>query len=368
MHDLIVRERRSWLAAMWVSVLAWMLVTASIAEAAARVVAPDRWLESSAAAPDAQRRAGRWKDDLGLRLSQVVSASERGRATETVAVFERSEPVTEALMDDEARAIDELARTVTNVVGADAPEAASLRTTEAGERVIWARWFVDDWAYECVLAPSGEGSTLVIIAVLASDLDAELPTIDGMISQLDGVTAPMPRFSLWPWRIGALLVWIALGLALHAGMLRLVDHDDDHATAGRRAALINLGLVALGSVAAHVVLAGRELAIVAAGSSLAGMTEWIVVAGLVVVGTHFLISTRLDRGVVQSAPLSGAFASGVYSASEVIRASRSDVQPIPRELVAAESSDVWAQEPGAPRHAPDFGSSDRIVVDPREFK
>lgn len=339
-----------------VLLLAWPL----LAEAAARVVSPPSWGESSAAAPEAQRRAGRWKDALGLRLVQVVSASDVDRFAETAAVFERSEPVSVEVMASEAAAIDELARAVANVVGSETPEASGLRVTAAGASVAWARWIVGDLAYECVLAPSGESSSIIVIAVPASERTEHRATVDTIIDTLEGVSEPMPRFSLTAWRFGALFLWAALALALHAAMLRFVDQEHDHATAGRRAAMINLVLVVIGSVAAHVTLQTRELAIVGSGSSVAAMTMWIVVAGIVVVGAHFLISSRFDRGVVQSAPLSGAFASGVYSRTDMIRVSRSDVLPIPPEL--AELSGSWPT-PGEPS-AQDSAHSGRIEIEP----
>lgn len=340
-----MRDLRVRLGLLLVPLLALLLAWPLLARAAARVVSPPSWGESSDAAPEAQRRASRWKDALGLRLVQVASAPDADRFAETAAVFERSEPVSIEVMASEAAAIGELSRVVANVVGSEPPEASGLRVTAAGASVAWARWIVDELAYECVLAPSGESSSIIMIAVPASELTEHRATVDMIIDNLEGVSEPMPRFSLGAWRFGAVLLWAALALALHAAMLRFVDQDHDHATAGRRAALINLVLVAIGSVAAHVILGTRELAIVGSGSSVAAMTTWIVVAGIVVVGAHFLISTRFDRGVVQSAPMSGAFASGIYSRTDMIRVSRSDVFSIPPEL--AESSGTW-QTPAQP--------------------
>ena len=213
----------------------------------------------------------------------------------------------------------------------------------------WGRWVVDDLVYECVLAPSGDNSSVVLIAVPASELHQQQHLIDDIILNLEGVSEAMPHFSLLAWRLGSLFLWMALALALHAANLRFVDQDDDHATAGRRASLMNLGLVALGSGAAYLVLAPRQLALVHAGSTVMEMTVWIVVAGIFVVGAHFLIASRFERGRVQSAPASGAFASGIYSRTDMIRASRSEVRTIPREL--AESSGSWSQvgNPAAPR-------------------
>jgi hypothetical protein len=147
-------------------------------------------------------------------------------------------------------------------------------------------------------------------------------------------------------------------------MLRFVDQDDDHATAGRRASMINLVLVAIGSVAAYVTMGTRELAIVGSGSSVAAMTTWIVVAGIVVVGVHFRISSRFDRGVVRSAPTSGAFASGVYSRTDMIRVSRSGVLPMPPEL--ADLSGTWPTPGQSP--ALDSTHSGRIVIDRSELE
>lgn len=334
-----------------VPLLAVLLAWPLIAHAAVRVLAPQTWGEASEAATAAQRRAGRWKDTLGLRLVQVVSSPENDGFAETVAVFERSGPVSVEVMQSEEAAVHELARAVGNVVGSDAPTESGLRQIESGAIVVWARWIVEDVAYECVLAPSGSTSSIVMIAVPAIELSQHRVTIDDIIATLDGVSEPMPKFSLSGWRLGSLFLWLALALALHAGMLRFVDQDDDHATAGRRAALINLALVVVGTGAAYLILGPRELAIVDSGSTVKAMVVWVFVAGLIVVGAHFLISSRLDRGKIQSAPSTGAFASGIYSRTDMIRASRSSVRGVIPPGVS-DSSGAWTQNAGTP--SPDF--------------
>lgn len=361
----MVRGSAVRLSVLVVPLLALLLAWPLLAQAAARIVSPPSWGESRAAAPEAQRRASDWKEQLGLRLVQVVSSSDSDRFAETAAVFERSEPVSLEVMQTEATAIDELARAVVNVVGSEPPEESGLRSTATGASVAWARWIVEDLSYECVLAPSGSSSSIIVIAVPASERTEHAKIVDRIIDSLEGVSEPMPRFSLGAWRFGALLLWSALALALHAAMLRFVDQDHDHATAGRRAALLNLVLVGIGSVAAHVTLTTRELAIVHSGSSVSGMTAWIVVAGIVVVGVHFLISSRFDRGVVQSAPSTGAFASGTYSRSDMMRP-RSGSGVLPRVSDLAETSDVWPAPPGMPSVQDSAHSSGPIVVDPKK--
>ncbi len=325
---------------------AWTIASwPAIANAAGRVVVPSDWGKSASAAPEAQRRASRWQAALGLRLTQVVSAPQDDRFAETVAVFERSEPVPERAFADEAAAVAALTAAVVNVVGSDAPKRAQLRTTASGQRVAWARWTVDELSYECALAPSGDTATIVIATVLASEAEEHRPMLDELFDGLDGVSAAMPRFSLLGWRVGSILLWLALALGLHAAMVPLGDRDHDHGQAGQRAAAINAALVVIGTGVAVVALRGRELALAHAGSSVAGLAVWIGVAGFIVVALHFLLSSRLDHGQVQSAPSSGAFASGIYSTADVIRSSvsRSDMRRVPDEL--EESSSSWPRPP-----------------------
>jgi hypothetical protein len=324
---------------MFAVLLLAAIVWPTIANAAARVVVPNTWGESAAAAPEAQRRARSWQDALDLRLAQVVSAPDDDRFAETVAVFERSEPVSEEMFASEAAATEALAQAVANVVGTEAPERSELRATASGEQVIWARWRVDDLSYECVLAPSGDTATIVIAAVLAAQAEAQRPILAELFEQLEGVSAPMPRFSLLGWRLGSIIMWLALGVGLHAAMLQLADREDDHGHAGVRASGINLVLVVAGTAVAATLLREREPALIHAGSSVAGLAVWIGVAGLVVVGVHFLLASRLDRGQVQSAPSSGAFASGTYVTSDVLRSStsRSGMRRGPDELNAGAS-------------------------------
>ncbi|HVI03969.1 MAG TPA: hypothetical protein VM869_35000 [Enhygromyxa sp.] len=316
-----MREWRSRWATLAVLLLAaWTIVGwPAIADAAARVIVPNEWGESAAAAPEAQRRARSWQDALGLRLAQVVSAPEGDRFAETVAVFERSEPVSEDVFASEATAVAALADAVADVVGSEAPERSELRSTSSGAQIVWAHWTVDDLSYECVLAPSGETATIVIAAVLASQAEVERPRLSAVFEQLEGVSAPMPRFSLLGWRLGSIIMWLALGLGLHATLLQLADRENDHGHAGVRASGINLVLVVIGTAIAAVLLRDREAALIHAGSSVAGLAVWIGVAGLIVAGVHFLLASRLDRGQVQSAPSSGAFASGTYVTADVLR-------------------------------------------------
>ena len=355
-----MRDLRPHLGNFALLALILLLLAPAIAQASGRVVAPRGWAESSAAAPEAQRRASRWKDALGLRLEQVVSAPDDDRFAETVAVFHRPDPVSTAMMQSEEAAVAELAGVVANVVGTGTPEASGLAATATGEQLIWARWNVDDLAYHCVLAPSGDDATVVVMAVRTRDLDTELARLETMASTMQGVTSAMPRFSLTAWRGGALLVWFALALALHAAMLRYVDREDDHSQAGRRASLITFGLVVVGTLVAYFGLAGRELAISHAGSSREGLTMWVAVAGMIVAGAHFMIAARFDRGVVQSAPESGVFASGVYSNADILRSSISRTNMRRGDLQAGEAT----------AHAADVDSQpvgiSGITIDPAE--
>ncbi|KIG16733.1 hypothetical protein DB30_04206 [Enhygromyxa salina] len=326
---------------MFALVIAWPVV----ARAAARVVAPLGWSESARAAPAAQRRAGEWKDALGLRLEQVLSERDGDLFAETVAVFERPEPVTEQVFSTDAAAIEALASVVAPIVGEQPPEAAQIREISNGERVVWARWSVNELVYECVLAPSGSTATIVIMAALPNDFGFQRERLDEIVASLEGVTAPMPRFSLVSWLVGAVLVWLAMALALHAVMLAFVDQDHDHKQAGTRASLVLLALVAVGTVAAYMTLGDREAAIIHSGGSLNGLTVWILLAGIIVAGGHFLITSRLDRGVVRSAPETGAFASGTYGTSDVLRSSitRTNMRMRTEDLAATSGS--WVSGP-----------------------
>jgi hypothetical protein len=325
--------------------LALVLAWPAVAQAAARVVAPLGWSEGPRAVPPAQRRASDWKDALGLRLEQVISERDGDLFAETVAVFEGPEPVSEETFSSEAAAIERLAAMVVNVVGSQPPDAGELRTITSGEQVVWARWSVGELVYECVLAPSGDTSTIVIMAALPNDFGFQRERLDEIVASLDGVTAPMPKFSLVAWLVGAALVWLALALALHAVMLAFVDQDHDHKQAGSRASVVTLGLVIVGTAAAYMMLSGRELAIIYAGGTLNGLTMWIFLSGLIVGGGHFLITSRMDRGVVRSAPETGAFASGTYATSDVLRSSITRTNMRMRGEDLAASSGSWVAGP-----------------------
>jgi hypothetical protein len=314
---------------MLVSAAALIGLWPQVVEAAARVIAPSGWGESAGAAPDAQRRASRWQEALNLRLAQVISAPGDDGFAATVAVFEHPSFVSEQMFASEAAAVAALVTAVTAIVGDDPPEQTELRSTDEGATVVWGRWTIDDLSYECVLAPSGGNASVVIAAVLASQAASQQRILTAIFAGLEGVSAPMPRFSLLGWRLGSIFIWLTLALGLHAAMLPFGDRDHDHGQAGRRAARLSLALVVLGSGLAVVILREREQALLHAGSSVSALAVWIGVSGMIVVGLHFLVASRVDRGPVQSAPSSGAFASGVYSNVDVLRSSvsRSGVRP-----------------------------------------
>jgi hypothetical protein len=334
----VLREQRGrWIRAVLLGISLWM-IGPSHADAAARLQPPDGWGESAAAAPDAQRRASQWQRALGLRLTQVASAPAGDSFVPTIVAFETAEPVTEAVFADPAAAIQLLEATVVDLLGTADPIAAELRETTSGERVVWAHWILDDLSYECVLAPSGDTATLVVAAVLTRDHQRQQATLTRVFAELDGVTAAMPRFSLAGWRLGSIVMWIALALGLHAAMLPLGDREQDHAQAGKRSAAINLVLVIIGTLIAGVALRGRALALHYAGSSVTEMMVWVGVAGLTVVGFQVVLAARFDRGRVQSAPPSGTF-SGVYG-SETMRSSisRTTLRRTPEEFSPSAST------------------------------
>lgn len=352
--------RRTWLAS---GVLALLLLGSgfeSVAFAAAKVVAAPGWYESSEAAPEARRRAGRWADALDMRMVQVLSTDADDRYAETIAVFEHAEPIPAARFDDEVSAQATLAAMAEGLVGTQAPEQSGMRETASGHAIAWAQWIVDDVTYECVLAPSGTSASLVVASMLTGERERERAEFDAIYADLAGVSAPLPSFSLVGWRLGGLALWIALALALHGVMLRFTDRERDHRQAGLRAAGLLALLVAIGTPIARGLLVQRELALQVAGTSIGAMSTWIAVAGLSVVGLHVLLAQRFDRGLVQSAPATGAFASGTYSTADMVR---STIQKAALRDAAA-SSGAWARtRRPAGRSRPDTDESHLHVVD-----
>ncbi|MCA9698112.1 MAG: hypothetical protein KC431_11355 [Myxococcales bacterium] len=359
--------------------LAW-LIGAPSAWAAAQIMVPRGWAERGEAPPEAQRRAERWREALGLRLAQVVASREEDRFAETAAVFESASPVHEAVFASQQDALKTLSSIVAPIVGAEPPKRTELRTLNSGVQLVWAQWAQDDLIYECVLAPSGENSSVIVFSVQARDLDEQRTTIDNMIAGLEGVTAPMPAFSVNSWRMGSILTWLALALLLHAIMLTFVDRDRDHKQAGTRASAILLGLVVVGTIGSYFYIAPSEAALTYAGSTVTALVSWIGVAGLVVSGVHFLLASRYDQGVVRSAPSSGVYASGTYSSTDLIRSSITRTNMRLRAEDIAAGSGAWVREnpreasgqsPAAAESAsgaPVAGASQsaRIVIDDAE--
>ncbi len=339
-------------------------LVAAPANAALRVAA-DQWLENADAAPEARRRATRWAELLGLPMVQVLSTEPDDRFAETIAVYERDEPVHERVFADPERALVALTAMVDDLVEGAAPVASELRTLPSGERIVWAQWIVDDLAYECVLAPSGATTSLIVTAVLASQVGSERAELDRIYAGVAGLTAPMPEFSLTQWRWGSIAIWLGLAVGLHLLMLAFVDRHRDHRQAGMRAALVLLPLVGIGTLASQSMLASRELALTHAGTSVAGLMTWIGVTGLCVVMLHVLFAQSRDRGVVRSAPTSGAFASGTYSTADMVR---STIQRAALRDPSA-SSGAWARprrlDPDDPNPTPspyDTSESQPIIL------
>jgi hypothetical protein len=323
------------------------------ARAAVRVIAAD-WQEGGDAAPDARRRASRWSEVLGLRMVQVLSTAADDRFAETIAVFEHAEPIPADAFASPEQALASLDVLADGLVGSTPPVASELRILASGERIVWAQWIVDDLAYELVLAPSGDSASLIVVAVLASQLGAERAELDRIYASLQGVTAPMPAFSLPVWRWGSLALWLVLAAALHLLMLAFVDRDRDHRQAAMRAVLILIPMIVVGTLVARALLIERELALIQADTSVIGLLMWIGLTGLCVVALMVLLAQRADPGVVRSAPASGAFASGTYSTADLVRST------IQRAAIRDPSagSGVWARR--------ETSESQRIVVDDAE--
>jgi hypothetical protein len=333
----------------------------AVAHASAKVVAAPGWYESSEATPEARRRAQRWADALGMRMVQVLSTDDDDRYAETIAVFEHAEPVRAERFADEAKALATLATMVEGLVGTQPPEQAGMRETASGHAIAWGQWIVDDVTYECVLAPSGASASLVVASMLTSERASARAELDAVYAELEGATDAVPAFSPTGWRLGGVGLWVVLALALHGVMLRFTDRERDHRQAGLRAAGIVALLVVIGTLVARSLLVQRELALQVANTSVGSMLGWIGVAGLSVVGLHVLLAQRADSGLVQSAPATGAFASGTYSTADMVR---STIQKAALRDAAA-SSGAWARTrrpPGAGRNH-DTDESHLHVVD-----
>ena len=296
--------------------------------AAVELAVPSEWNVGGAAATEAQRRANEWSQKLNLPLEQVAASPFDDRFIETIAVFERPDPVSAATFDSDDAALALLSELARPLVGTGKPSEAFMRETLSGHRIAWGRWVRDDINYDCVLAPSGGTSTLVIMAVRANSLEDFRSTFEQATTGLVGVSEAMPSFSLWGWRAGSILVWVCLAFGLHTLMLRYVDHDRDHSTAGSRAALMLLPLFIVSGLVAYLGLGSRTLAIEHAGSSLEAVSVWVAVSGMCVAGVHYLVASNLDRGVVQSAPASGIYASGVMSSASMVNMRREDLSAL----------------------------------------
>ena len=342
---------------------------ASSASASVEVIASG-WRSSAEAAPEALRRASRWTDVLGLRMTHVLSTDPDDRFAETIAVFERPEPIPAHAFASPELALASLAPMVRDLVGSEPPLASELRTSTSGHSILWAQWIVDDLAYECVLAPSGDTTSLVVAVVLASELGQERAELDEIYEHLQGVTAAMPAFSLARWRFGTLALWLGLAALLHLSMLAFVARHHDHRQAGLRAAALLLPLVGGGTLLGRSMLLERELALHHAGASVEGLLMWIALSGVCVAALHSMIAQRFDRGVVRSAPATGAFASGTYSTADMVR---STIQKAALRDPSA-SSGAWARprrldldDSGLVRTTESESSdSQRIVVDEAE--
>lgn len=308
--------------------LTLLMLLPLVSLAAVELAVPSEWDVGGAAATEAQRRANAWSQALDLPLEQVAASPFDDRFSETIAVFERPDPVPAAIFEDDDAALALLSELSRPIVGTGKPSEAFMRETLSGHRIAWGRWVRDDINYDCVLAPSGGSSSLVIMAVRANSLEDYRSTFEQATTGLVGVTEAMPSFSLWGWRVGSVLVWVCLALGLHSLMLRYVDHDADHSTAGSRAALLVLPLFIVSGLVVYFGLAGRTLAIEHAGSSLEAISVWVAVSGMCVAGVHYLVASNLDRGVVQSAPASGIYASGVMSSASMVNMRREDLSAL----------------------------------------
>ena len=189
----MVDRRISWLI-LAALLVALVTIRPGTAEAEAEVIPPSGWMVSSAAAPDAQRRASRWKDALELPMEQVMASPYDDLFRETIAVFTVPEPVSAVSFADATAAQALLQSKVSGIVGTETAKVFGLRQTGEGATVAWGRWTVDKLSYDCVLAPSGDDATLIVMAVRADALEDHRQLLDRVVRDLGGVTEAMPEF------------------------------------------------------------------------------------------------------------------------------------------------------------------------------
>ena len=290
--------------------LSFLIAAPAVALGAVSVTVPPGWTRDHDIPAAARMRADAWAGATGYTLRQRASPVGADAFAETLAVLEIGQPMSATTGDPEA--------TVKILLHALAPlpraprhlERFAVRGLPSGGAVLQGEWTSDGMRFLAGLAPSSATQTLVLMAVKAEEVSLYRPVFASVMEDLEGVAAPVVPFPVKAWRLGMLVGWLVLAVAVYWGVrLWAEPSPDPRATTRRTSIALSVVAVLVGLLSFLFFGLFFENALHAAQMDAFALATQTALAGLLTAALLAVAGRLLDRdGRVRSAPTASAFA------------------------------------------------------------
>ncbi len=333
--------RRHLLAAALTSAIA---VAPGSVLAEVRAPTPAGWVADAAAPRPALAEADAWASATGLEVTQIAAPDEDDAFVESLVVLHDRRPLHPDALADETVALSILDELALQIFEPPDPATSHALVSVGDSVVLQARWQVGAATWDLVLAPAGAEHALIVLKTRSAAASLRGDLIDEVVSELEGVSAPIAAFPLATFR--ALLIGFSLGLGViaHLLMLSMGPLRGDHLGASRRSSLVMVILTLLATGIVYASLGDSALPLSLAGTSRMGVALETLGAGMAIAILLSLLGrvmggrpTRVD-----SAPKTGAFSPDAPPPLEPRpdRPADRPGSPVPRTLGATADADV----------------------------
>jgi len=261
----------------------FVFLKAAAAMAGVRVEIPDGWQEGPRADQASRDQASRWASASQMELAQVGSSSDKDHYIESVVVLSLNERLTQNELSHDIAALKRVRALISPAFPLiDGPPASQQFIQVNDGEGFLAHWKLEGIEHDFLLVAAGDRLSLVIISVAAPDAILYQALVDKLLHSTSGVRAPIDRFVRWPWRWGALGLWLALAALLHGLSLRFTDRTGDHRAAARQAMPRLLALATIGGFFGYAVLSEVSLSVEASELTVVWVASEITASGALI--------------------------------------------------------------------------------------
>lgn len=278
--------------------------------ASVRLTPPAGWVTSAHADQSALVRANSWSERSGLRLLHVLATSDRDDFVETAALLTHDAPLARVELEQASAARDRLSSVVHEMIVSDvAPRTSGFAPVGLHPQPVFvAAYDVGETTYHAASMPAGSQHVVLLVAYKTGERALYELQFDALLGGVEGVSTPVVPFARKLWRWGTVLGWVLLAALTFLVAMLSADRRGDYRTAGDRAALGMVVLIAAVMSVAWWALDRDESALVASGTSATSVAIEIAIVGAIVAGLMWTLTRLLGREIrIESAPRDGAF-------------------------------------------------------------